>query len=220
MKKYSKLVSDFTEASRCSEVSYIAAEGQAVGLERKYHSGNDSVVDLQKANIRLKLPSRVHSNVVPICLKAGTVDVYIFPDCIWAYSNGIFGSIPFDRLRAESALSRLTVSIAPTDGTVIDHTWRYVNMKGGPDRRFRNNPQLPIVLYSILKLSSPLGLHYRFYFSRQTISEVLRRSLAELSRSTEEARNDKPRDCDPMLVGQQHIEKYQLPKIALLRACL
>jgi hypothetical protein len=102
-KKYSKLVSDFTEASRCLEVSYIAAKGAVAGLEKKYHSGNDSVVDLRKASIESKLPSRVHSNVVPIRVNAGAADIHIFPDCIWAYSNGIFGSIRFDRLRAESA---------------------------------------------------------------------------------------------------------------------
>lgn len=27
----------------------------------------------------------------------------------------------------------------PRDATVVDHTWQYVNKKGGPDRRFNSS---------------------------------------------------------------------------------
>ena len=33
-------------------------------------------------------------------------------------------------------------------------TWRFVNKNGGPDRRFNNNIQLPIVLYGQLMVQS------------------------------------------------------------------
>lgn len=32
----------------------------------------------------------------------------------------------------------------PADAAVVDQTWRQVNRKGGPDRRFNNNRELPI----------------------------------------------------------------------------
>jgi hypothetical protein len=47
----------------------------------------------------------------------------------------------------------------PSDAQVVDQTWRYVNRNGGPDRRFNNNRQIPIVLYAELHLTSPRGLN-------------------------------------------------------------
>lgn len=35
---------------------------------------------------------------------------------------------------------------------LIGSTWQYVNKSGGPDRRFKNNRQLPIVEYGRLTL--------------------------------------------------------------------
>ncbi|MGW2217782.1 hypothetical protein ACWCSD_22560 [Nonomuraea sp. NPDC001684] len=47
----------------------------------------------------------------------------------------------------------------PRDGTVVDSTWRYVNVNGGPDRRFNNNARLPVLLYGRLLLRSHSGLN-------------------------------------------------------------
>ena len=35
-----------------------------------------------------------------------------------------------------------------------------MNKNGGPDRRFKNNRQLPVLMYGRLELSSPFGLHW------------------------------------------------------------
>jgi hypothetical protein len=35
----------------------------------------------------------------------------------------------------------------PSDSMVVDSTWQYVNKDGAPDRRFSNNPTIPIAKY-------------------------------------------------------------------------
>jgi len=47
----------------------------------------------------------------------------------------------------------------PSDAKVVGSTWRYVNKNGTPDRRFNNNRQLPVVLYSQINISSTSGLN-------------------------------------------------------------
>ena len=42
-----------------------------------------------------------------------------------------------------------------------EQTWQYVNVKGGPDRCYANNPVLPIMLYGALDLTSPQGLNWQ-----------------------------------------------------------
>jgi len=47
----------------------------------------------------------------------------------------------------------------PSDAQVVGRTWQYVNKKGGPDRRFNNNPEIPIALYEEGHFGSTTGLN-------------------------------------------------------------
>lgn len=53
----------------------------------------------------------------------------------------------------------------PQDAQRIGTTWRYVNKDGGPDRRFSDNPQLPVMLYGQLDLTTSGGLRERLQVS-------------------------------------------------------
>lgn len=50
----------------------------------------------------------------------------------------------------------------PHDSHQIATTWQYVNKKGGPDRRFSNNRQLPVNAMRSFSLSSTSGLSTPF----------------------------------------------------------
>ena len=47
----------------------------------------------------------------------------------------------------------------PSDAIVSGSTWKYVNKNGSPDKRFKDNRQLPICIYGRLSLKSPEGLN-------------------------------------------------------------
>lgn len=65
----------------------------------------------------------------------------------------------------------------PEDSVIVDRTWRWANKGGGPDRRFRDNVQIPICLYGDLELLSDAGLHHRFIFSDASAAETLGSAL-------------------------------------------
>ncbi|GAA2510647.1 hypothetical protein [Winogradskya humida] len=48
---------------------------------------------------------------------------------------------------------------------------------GGPDRRFKNNRQLPVVVYGRLTLTGPQGLFMVWDFSRADVAASLAESL-------------------------------------------
>jgi hypothetical protein len=52
-----------------------------------------------------------------------------------------------------------------------------VNVKGGPDRRFKDNKQLPVMLYGQVDLSAPGGLHWLIECSRAPLAENLAQVL-------------------------------------------
>ncbi len=54
----------------------------------------------------------------------------------------------------------------PSDARIADRTWRYVNEDGSPDRRFRDNPELPVVLCGQLHVTSATGLDELFQCSK------------------------------------------------------
>ena len=43
----------------------------------------------------------------------------------------------------------------PEDALVIGQTWQYVNLDGGPDRRFNDNYEIPVILAGVLTLDIP-----------------------------------------------------------------
>ena len=48
----------------------------------------------------------------------------------------------------------------------VGQTWQYVNVKGGPDRRYKNNRVLPIMRYGTLEFASGHGLQWQLQVSR------------------------------------------------------
>lgn len=53
----------------------------------------------------------------------------------------------------------------PTDSTLINYTWKYVNNNGTPDRRFNDNRQLPVYAYMEIAIKSETGLNLRLLVS-------------------------------------------------------
>ena len=60
----------------------------------------------------------------------------------------------------------------PRDSHQIGSTWQYVNKKGGPDRRFNNNRQLPVMQYGVFGFSSSSGLSAPFLCSRADVARL------------------------------------------------
>jgi hypothetical protein len=64
----------------------------------------------------------------------------------------------------------------------VDKTWRYVNKNGGPDRRFKDNRELPIALYEEVTFSSHTGLNEVVQVSRIGIAKEIAAAVSGLAR--------------------------------------
>lgn len=79
-----------------------------------------------------------------------------------------FAAVFYKNLRITGFTTRfIEDESVPHDARVIDQTWRYLNKRGGPDRRFNNNRQLPICAYSEYTLSSDTGIYEVITTSKQ-----------------------------------------------------
>jgi hypothetical protein len=64
------------------------------------------------------------------------------------------GGVSYSDLRVNWGVSAfIEDESVPRDSTIDGYTWQYVNKHGGPDRRFKNNKQIPVVRYQVMEIS-------------------------------------------------------------------
>ncbi len=137
--------------------------------QHKTNAGASSLVSRAKASASLTGPRHLATNVAVPSLVAGGASLHFLPDRLLVRDGKHYTDIDYRNLHANGYLQRFIESPTgyPTDARQVDQTWQYVNVKGGPDRRYNNNPVLPIMLYGGLDLTSPQGLNWIIQVSRE-----------------------------------------------------
>lgn len=134
--------------------------GQAVVRDGKYHAGAATTVRRGKALVAERLPPYVVANLNPIAVSLSKISLYFFPDRVLVYQGKRVGAVSYGALRCTGSDVRFIEDGAPpSDTEVVGRTWRYVNKSGGPDRRFKDNRQLPVCRYGEVSLASDSGLN-------------------------------------------------------------
>jgi hypothetical protein len=146
----------------------------------KRHAGASSFIRRHRVALGLCRPPFIATNVATWCLQAGNLDLHFFPDRVLARQGSRFGAIAYGDFAALFSPARfIEDSGVPSDAQVIGHTWRYVRRDGGPDRRFANNRQIPVVLYGMLQLRSSAGLNVHLHVSDQRLAEWFAHAFRE-----------------------------------------
>jgi hypothetical protein len=115
-------------------------------------------------------------------LAAGQSTLYFFPDRLLVYDSGGVGAVSYADLKIETLESKFVEDRnVPRDSHQITTTWRYVNKKGGPDRRFSNNPELPVMQYGVFSFSSSSGLNALFLCSRSDIANYFGTAFSQVT---------------------------------------
>jgi hypothetical protein len=146
----------------------------------KTHAGASNLVNRLPATAGLKGPRHLATNIAVPSLSAGSSSLYFLPDRVLLCDNKHYTDISYGHLTSHGYRQRFIESRGrvPKDAQQIDQTWQYVNVKGGPDRRFSNNPVLPIMLYGNLDFTSAQGLDWRLLVSRSDAADVIAQVLA------------------------------------------
>lgn len=59
----------------------------------------------------------------------------------------------------------------PTDAKITGKTWAKVNKNGTPDKRYKDNYQIPICTYGCIEIKSSTGLNETYCFSNYDKAE-------------------------------------------------
>ncbi|MFQ3576150.1 MAG: DUF4236 domain-containing protein [Cytophagales bacterium] len=108
-------------------------------------------------------------------------DLYIYPAFIAIVdSKKKFGLVDIRELNFDFHGQRfLEEEKVPKDSQVVGQTWAKVNKNGTPDKRFKDNYQIPICLYGEFSLTSKTGLNEAYSISSYEKAEKFARSMEE-----------------------------------------
>lgn len=178
---YDQLHSAAENIADCAAAWHIEAQGKV--HDRKYHAGASSLVRRKTTFIRKAEPPYVKSNIETIAIGVGRQKLHFFPDRVLIYDSNGVGAVGYKELRINVKQGRFIEDGAlPRDAKVVGRTWKYVNKSGGPDRRFKDNRELPICLYDEISLSSQTGLNEILQISRCDIASAFAEAILVLAR--------------------------------------
>jgi hypothetical protein len=144
--------------AKCHRIWRI--EAKSATWDWKRNAGASFLVRRTTIGVSNLSPPRVKTNIPVPCVNMGRTQLYFLPDTILYRDDMGYGAIAYIDFRLVQGLTRFIESEGvPSDAIIVDHTWRYVNKNGGPDRRFNNNRQLPVLQLGVLVFTSSKGLN-------------------------------------------------------------
>jgi hypothetical protein len=173
---FSRLLAAFKEFASCDRVWHIREKGSIEDWKR--NAGATSRLSRRAIVPALSLPRRVRCNLEVPSLEAGSQTLYLFPDRMLVYEGSSVGAVPYSQLTTSVPDSLFHEDeTVPSDSKRVGTTWQYVNKDGGPDRRFNNNTQIPVMRYGNIHFTSSTGLNELFQCSRPEAGRRLTAAL-------------------------------------------
>lgn len=144
----------------------------------KVNAGATTIVSRSNAKVSHDPPPVLATNIAVPSIAVGKAGMYFLPDRILVRDGKRFSDVPYRDLELAAGHLRFTESgRVPRDAQQIDTTWQYVNVDGGPDRRFKNNRQYPVMLYGEFVLASSGGLFWLLQCSQPSSAEAFVHAL-------------------------------------------
>lgn len=151
--------------------------------QRKVNAGASSLINRTAAVVGSVGPRVLVTNIAVPSVAAGRESLHFLPDRVLVRSGKRFSEVSYAQLNVHCAQTRyIEDGRVPRDATQVGTTWKYANVRGGPDRRYNNNRQLPILGYAALEFGTPSGLQWTLQCSNmaaaRTAASVLSKAKA------------------------------------------
>ncbi|QNE43969.1 DUF4236 domain-containing protein [Frigoribacterium sp. NBH87] len=177
---FDSLVDSTTVAAASQKVWRIVESGQVVTTrQHKTNAGAGNLVSRVSATVTFDAPRHLATNIAVPTITAGHTSLHFLPDRILVKEGRQYADVAYGDLVSGARSTQFIEALGglPTDAQQVDRTWQYVNVKGGPDRRYSNNPERAVMLYGQLEMSSPGGLYWKVQTSAVSATNRLHESL-------------------------------------------
>jgi len=195
----------------CSNV--WALNTRSATSDQKRNAGAGMLITRKSAYIGNTATEGFRSSLPFSSIGANSAVLHFLPDQILIFSNKKYASVSYEQLGVDIASTRyIETEGVPRDSTQVDTTWRFVNKNGGPDRRFNDNSQIPVLRYGEVTLRTATG----FQVILQTSSYEKATAFASRFRIPTQTQNEtyqnnhKPKQSKPVQISSTLLECYTL----------
>lgn len=141
-------------------------------VNKKYSGGASSSVARIPCKVSTSLPFPFKASISAVSIQAGKETFIFLPDKLLVMQAFKIGALSYEDIQATAETTRFIENDAvPKDAEIVGSTWKYINKSGGPDKRFKDNKELPICLYGELNLTSTSGLNTSILFSNPRVND-------------------------------------------------
>lgn len=181
---YYRMRDDFAALSECQKI-WDTLERHSINrvVERSVAS---EAISREPVSFALNSCDLIHwDQKVPHLPNRVGGDLYIYPGFIlYRASKQAFALLDSREVTLAFRVQRFVEDQAvPSDTKVVAQAWAKSNKDGSPDRRFRDNYQIPIVIYGVLTFSSSSGLHEEYQCSNPELAERFAKAWNSFQRS-------------------------------------
>jgi hypothetical protein len=178
--KYDKLVESFKKLAGSEKIWDVTSENFQNRVAAR--SAASTVVNKREVKFGINSLQDIKTNFETLWFRnANGADLYLYPTFIVMYSTqrsfALIGLHEIDLYH--SPVRFIETAKVPADSKIIDRTWAKVNKNGTPDKRFRDNYQIPVVKYGDIHFSTDTGLNEQYQFSNYESSEEFARAFLE-----------------------------------------
>lgn len=139
-------------------------------INRKYSGGASNTVKRSVCTASKTASFPFKTNIPAASFKSGKETLVFLPDKLFIIQKSKVGALNYSDIQTSVTTTRFIESDkVPKDASVVGTTWKYVNKSGGPDKRFKDNRELPICLYGEIELKSTSGLNTVLMFSNAAL---------------------------------------------------
>lgn len=181
--RYRAVVAGFDSLIRCDSKWHIESGGSIKDqITRKQNAGATHLVRKKPTKLGYRSPKVIRSNIIPPALNVGKQTIYFYPDVVLIEDRKSFGAVAYsDLIISRRASNFIEADRVPKDATIIGKTWQYPNKSGGPDKRYKDNRQIPICEYEAIHFQSASGLNEIVEFSKAGIGAEFSNALSSLA---------------------------------------
>ena len=177
--RYRKLHDAMDKLASANAIWHVTHKGRTP--DAKYFAGANELIRRTPIRPRFSPPPFVKTNLPTPSIPVGRQTLYFFPDRLLVFDSKKVGAVSYNDLELDiGEISFIEDGGVPSDAVVVDHTWKYVSKKGGPDRRFRDNRQLPVARYQTVHLRSRTGLNELVHISKLNLVQPLNQTIRDL----------------------------------------
>lgn len=140
----------------------------------RVYGGAQNGVTLTLIKATSKIPFFIKLNFTPFGLQLGKNQLLFLPDKLLVIDDNKVGAINYSDIDINfSKTSFVETGIIPSDAKILRQTWLKVNKDGSPDKRYKDNRQVPVCEYGQIEISSGNSLYVKIMCSNsETVDKM------------------------------------------------